>query len=279
MNAQIEKLKSDLANNLLALDSTEDSLEKLYETLKIIDETIENLNKIIEQTPSESEKDEIEVFKYVKPDIISRRIEEVLRYNLKGNTPIGTEENKIKYFEDELKARRSFFRMNKFHYEYFKNGMSHLDHLYFLRGNGQPIVPVVEFAESENELSTPMTYLFAKFIAYEHLQYYILEQIAMIKYPDSHQTILNGLSGELKWTGDSVNIVELAYGIWLTGQMNNGNASLNQIVRWLESTLSISIGIIQRRFNEIERRKRLSPTKFIDQMKDAIMQKINSGNS
>jgi hypothetical protein len=82
---------------------------------------------------------------------------------------------------------------------------------------------------------------------------------------------------EIKWTGDVINVIELAYGLWLTGQINNGNASLNQIVRWLEKNLSVSIGIAQRKFSEISRRKRISITKYLDQMKDAIIRKINSG--
>jgi len=101
-----------------------------------------------------------------------------------------------------------------------------------------------------------------------------------LKYPELSLKNKGGIQySEMKWTGDTINIVELAYGIWLTGQLNNGNASLNQIVRWLEANLHVSIGVVQRRFIEIERRKRLSPTKYIDKMKETIMQKIDSDNS
>ena len=84
---------------------------------------------------------------------------------------------------------------------------------------------------------------------------------------------------EMKWTGDAINIIEVAYGIWLTGQLNNGNATLTQIVKWLETNLKVTIGNIQSRFAEISSRKRLSPTKFLDQMKDAILKRIDNNNS
>jgi hypothetical protein len=116
-------------------------------------------------------------------------------------------------------------------------------------------------------------------MACEHIQYYILEQIAQLKHPEMQQNKSYTQTFDLTWTGDAINIVELAYGIWLTGQLNNGNASLNQIVKWLESSLHINIGVIQRRFIEIERRKRISVTKFIEQMKEAIIKKIEGGNS
>lgn len=279
MKPQIEKLKNELADDLFILNEIEPGLDKLTQTLNKIDQVIKSLNYIVSELPFADDKEEIYFFKYTKPEILATRLEEVMRYNLSVNIPIGTNQIKLKCYEDELKARQSFFRMNAFHYQYYKNGLSDLDHLYFLRTAGPLTVPVTEFSETDTEFSTPMTFLFAKFIAYEHMQYYILEQIAQLKYPENQQSKIAVQSNELKWTGDAVNIVELAYGIWLTGQLNNGNASLNQIVRWLESTLQITIGIIQRRFNEIERRKRLSPTKFIDKMKEAILKKIDSGNS
>lgn len=277
MNPQIERMQSALDADLLNLESMEAGSEKFGKILSTIDVVVKELNRLLSELTFESVDEEIYFFKYTKPEILARRIEEVMRYHLLLNVPIGTTELRIKYYDDELKARQSYFLMNSYHYQYFKYGLSELDHVYFLRNAGKLTVPVAEFTEIETEFSTPMTYLFAKFLAYEHIQYYILKQIALLKFPDippktSHET-------ELKWTGDSVNIVELAYGIWLTGQLNNGNASLNQIVRWLEAELQVSIGIIQRRFSEIERRKRLSQTKFIDKMKEAILQKIESGNS
>jgi hypothetical protein len=279
MNQQIEKLKGDLRDDLDELSDMPEGIEKLIRSLQIIDLAISNLYQLAKASKFNDEQEEIRFFKHLEPEILACRIEEVMRYNLSVNLPIGTVENKIKYYEDELRARRSFFRMNSFHYQYFKNRLSDLDSVFFLRSTARLTIPVAELTEADNEFSTPMTYLFAKFIAYEHIQYYILEQIAILKYPDHQHPRPSGQTNELKWTGDAVNIVELAYGIWLTGQLNNGNASLNQIVRWLETTLQVTIGIIQRRFTEIERRKRLSPTNFIDKMKEAIMKKINNGNA
>jgi len=279
MKQQIENVRSETAEALLDLENTDNGLERVSRALKIIDTAIKDLNEVISKTSFDSKEEEVSFFKQIKPELLGRRIEEVMRYNLSVNVPIGTNENKIKYYQDELKARQSYFRMNSFHYQYFKNGLSDLDHLYFLRDAGPLNIPVAEFSETDSEFSIPMTYLFANFIAYEHIQYYVLQQIAMLKFPDAQQLKMPNQETDLKWTGDSVNIVELAYGIWLTGQLNNGNASLNQIVRWLEANLQVNIGIIQRRFNEIERRKRLSPTRFIDQMREVILQKIESGNS
>ena len=279
MNTQIENLRSKLNEDLLANQEIENHLERLTSDLKIIEQVITELREFVKADKLKDEQEEIDFFKNIKPEILALKLEAGLRYNLTINKPINTNEIQITYYDEELKALQSFLRLNTYHYQYYKNGFKNLDALYFLR-NAEPLpAPIAETPESDTEFSTPMSYLFAKFMAFEHIQYYILEQMAQLKYPDlnlqSKKT--EGIS-ELKWTGDSINLVELAYGLWLTGQLNNGNASLNQIVRWLETNFHVTIGIVQRRFSEIVRRKRLSLTKFIDQMRDSILKKIDSDN-
>ncbi|RFZ91094.1 hypothetical protein D0C36_19320 [Mucilaginibacter conchicola] len=279
MKETIEMLRYELNEKLLEIDSMETGIDKLGQLLTVIDKAITQINQTVERSAFEKETDEIIFFKVQKPELLARRIEEVMRYNITSNIPIGTPENKIKFLEDELRARRSFFRMNSFHYQYYKKSLTELDRIFFLRSARAASLPLSEFSETENEFSTPMSYLFAKFMAYENIQYFLLEQIAMIRYPESILVKSPQMNNDLKWTGDAVNAVELAYGLWLTGQLNDGNASLNQIVRWLESNFHVSIGIIQRRFSEIERRKRVSITKFIDLMKEAILRKTDEDNS
>lgn len=275
MNKDILKFKSILNEALLSIRQLDNPLERVNKAISAIENTVLDLNHYLEDHQFINQQEEIEFFKNLKPEILALKIEEVYRYHLSLNKPIGTTENQLKYFEDELHALQTFFRMNAYHYQYFKNNLSELDNLYFLRNAGPLTVPLAEISDIDAEFSTPMTFLFAKFIAYEHIQYYILEKIAGIKFPDFVHANVNSTDDlSLNWTGKQINIVELTYGLFLTGQLNHGNASLNQIVRWMEINLHVNIGIIQRRITEIEGRKRLSITKFIDQMKEAIIKKI-----
>jgi hypothetical protein len=281
MNPKIEKVASELKQKLSLNDEIESAnpLEFYNSENKIIENAIAELKEFIESHRFENNEEEIEFFKKIKPEMISFKIEQGLRYNLIINKPIGTNKGQARYFEEELKTFQSFLRLNAFHYQYFKNEYKELDHLYFIRNSGPLSIPIPETPDSDDDFSTPMSYLFAKFMAYERIQYFIIKQISSLQTRDLAGTPnIPDENAELKWTGDIINLVELAYGIWLTGQMNNGNASLSQIVRWLETNLSVTIGIIQRRFAEIERRKRLSTTKFVDQMKNAILKKIESNN-
>lgn len=100
----------------------------------------------------------------------------------------------------------------------------------------------------------------------------VLERIAASMENKTSGTIQN--SADLRWTGESINLVELAYGIWLTGQLNNGNATISETIRWMESSLDIRIGRAYRRWTEISRRDPVNTTKFLDRMKVAILERI-----
>ncbi|NQX53653.1 RteC domain-containing protein [Pedobacter panaciterrae] len=56
-----------------------------------------------------------------------------------------------------------------------------------------------------------------------------------------------------------INLVELGYAIYLSRQLGKDRASLTEI------------GIPANRFREIKRRKRLSRTHFLDQMRQVLL--------
>lgn len=278
MKTKLEKLKLQLIDTLMEYRRIDNQLERVTKSSMAVENTILAINGLLEEHQFDSQQEEIDFFKTFKPEILALKLEEVLLYHIAVNKPIGTPEAQLAYFEDEFHALQTFLRMNAYHYQYYKNNLKELDSLFFLRNAGPLTVPLAEISDIDAEYSTPMTFLFARFIAYERIQYHILEEITSIKYPVNAHPWKNTTDDmELKWTGGVINIVELIYGLFLTGQFNNGNASLNQIVRWMEAHLDVNIGIIQRKLSEIERRKRLSVTKFIDQMKDAINDKIENG--
>lgn len=84
---------------------------------------------------------------------------------------------------------------------------------------------------------------------------------------------------ELKWTGETINLVELAYGVWLTGQINNGNAGITEIIQWLETHFQVKIGRAYRRWTSISKRKRIAPTKYLDKIRDAVLKRLDEGNA
>jgi len=188
------------------------------------------------------------------------------------NQPVGTAETLRSYYETELLYIIRLYRNHAFHYQYYRMGATELDNQYFTR-NGRPSdIPVLEGIDIDPGFSTPLDYLFAKFIAAERYQEFLLEQLSTeLRLP-----VKSIKSGPIiRWTGEAINLVEVAYGLWLTGQLNDGNATITDIILWLEEKLSVRIGVPSRRWSEISGRTHSSPSKFLDRMRDSIKQRVD----
>jgi len=63
-----------------------------------------------------------------------------------------------------------------------------------------------------------------------------------------------------------------------TGQVNNGDAGVAEIIQALECAFQVNVGRAYRRWQSISQRKRVSPVKYINQMRDAIKKRLDEGN-
>ena len=262
------------------LNASKDDFRKRYaDAIPIIDSIKIELDVYLKEHSLDHDESR-HVSKYVKPEIESYKIEEEILYRIMMAMPIGTNELKATYLEEEITALRITLRRHGFYYHYYKEGLTELDSVFFSDGsngfmaehNGQP--------EAKGSYLSSIGYLFALFKSAERLQITLQNEIFKFK----NDQIFTNSSGadipsEFKWTGDVINIVEVAYGLWLTGQLNHGHAKLDQIVRWLERILQVKIGKVRNRFAEIERRKKLNTTRFLDEMKESILKKIENSNA
>ena len=271
----IGKLSTQLTDGLLDINVEKLSIEKrLAKALLLIRSLLLLLQEQVLLHPLKDKTEEIYFFKNVKPNFLAAKIFEQERYNLEQNKPVGTWKMLLAYYESELEIIRRYFRQYAYLYQYYRTGMTEMDELYFIRGAEVPSVLIPEFGEPDPKFSTCGDHLFAKFIAYEKLQEYILEQLRLgtlasqLTLPNTYQ------SKALHWTGESINLVELGYGLLDSRQLNNGQAGVNDIFKWLEDHFNVSIGIPARRFVEIKRRKRLSRTRFLDNLRDSVNKKI-----
>lgn len=219
--------------------------------------------------------DEIYFFKFEKPEYYAQKIFLAGWFGLMNNKPSGTDEMLRDYWLDELRFINRFFKQYAFHYSYYRSGFTELDELLFIRGAEMQPVFVPEVPELDQGFSTAGDYLFSKFIAYELLQDFILDQIKQLDRPCNPVVALGtGLSKSFDWTGDVINLVELGYALYVSKQMNGGKAGLTEIFRWLETSFGIEIGIPANRLREIKRRKRLDKLRFIRSLQDLLLDYI-----
>ncbi|QNN42718.1 RteC domain-containing protein [Pedobacter roseus] len=257
MTSKLHAGKNELISDLLRLSSS----------LEMIESSTIRLNSLANRLGFSSEAEEIFFFKQIKPKFYSWKIFIVEQFNIVSNIPVDTDEAIRNYYIREIDFVRRYFEQNQFLYQYYLNDQSALDEEYFLRRNRQNILPAVNFGEFE----TKGDYTFAKFRAYEHLREFILTRIKLV-YSDPESSIFQLLSknSNLRWTDDKVKLVELAYGIYFMGSLNNGKADISQVVDILEKSLNVDLGVAYRKFIDISRRKSKGYTVYLDSMRNAI---------
>jgi hypothetical protein len=120
-----------------------------------------------------------------------------------------------------------------------------------------------------------MGYLSARFKAYELLGHYILMRL------EDLEPALPGAkpSSAFKWTGETINLIELAYGVHLNDQVNGGKLGIVEFFEGLGDFFGVDLGIPKNGFKDIKKRKRLSKTHFTDRMRDKIIDKIDEEDS
>jgi len=195
-------------------------------------------------------------------------------------TTLGDNPALKKFYEQELLFIKRFFSQYQFLYQYYKFELNELDQLLFVRGAkiSDHLLPYA--VDQDPQFSTDCDYLFAKFIAYERLQSYIADELISLESPVNFANAATQESLiELKWTGETINLVELAYGIWLTGQINHGNAGITEIIQWLELQFQVKIARAYRRWTSISKRKRVARTKYWDQIRDAVLKRLDEENA
>jgi hypothetical protein len=277
--AKQEYLRMEDGLEQIAKDQAE-PFKRMTAALRLIREFLTVLYKLLLDHPFKDKKEEAHFFKFTKPKFYCHYIFEVALFNLQSNAPCGDHEQLRAYYLDELRFVQRTFRQHAFLYQYYRLGAGDLDELYFVRGVEVQSVLIPEVPELDKVFSTSGDYLFAKFKAYEMLQEHIAHELANIGKPKRSPFVRPGINSEpLKWTGEQVNAIEMGYGIWLSGQLNNGEASLADIIYWLSQSLDIDLSRYTRRFDEIKGRKLVSQTRFTDQMREAIRNHIDDANA
>lgn len=265
---------------LKRLSSEEEAgLEHLAGAIRTVRRYLARLRKLVEERGFLGAEEEIRFFKEVKPRFYQWWIFYTERVALEAGAPLLGAERVQQYWAEQLEGIDRFFARHVFHYRYYRLGAGEMDRLYFLRGAEVQEVLIPEVPEVDPQFGTRMEYLFSKFRGYEHLAEYIAGRMGLSDPMAGHARGAAGKGGGLKWTGETSNLIELAYGLHETGQINEGKADISEIILWLEQGLSVSLGRYYRRFTEIKRRKRISKTRFLEEMREAVARRIDEGDA
>lgn len=222
-----------------------------------------------------SKEEEICFFKETKPKFSSLLIFYSNIERIEIDKPEGSLSHLKGYYENELKTIKSFFEGNRQIYAYYRSEADYLDSKLFLRGVKDPPRWLCKIRVDQDErFSTAGDYMFARIMATEQIARYLENSITGL---DFHPFAENDI--ETNWTGESINLLEVAYGVYYTGQVNQGKIGIGELVRKFEKVFNVSMGRPYRRFAEIKQRKRLSRTQYLDNMIKSINKKIDDDDA
>lgn len=189
-----------------------------------------------------------------------------------------------KYYQAELAALERFFLRHHFHYGYFSLKAVELDGLFFSGVGflGSPLLPVLACDVPDGVPAT--AYLFALFQAQERLRGVLVGRLAALDEPSvalssASVTKEGKLSRPFQWTGEVINLIELAHGLHLKGCVNDGETGVMDFFEGLGEFFGVNLGVPKRGFEDLKARKRLSKTYFIDSLREVLLKKMEESDS
>ncbi|RZK66101.1 MAG: hypothetical protein EOO85_27310, partial [Pedobacter sp.] len=200
------------------------------------------------------------------------------RYGLELARPVRRGKALERFYHVQLDYIERFFSQHGFLYEYYRTGAVELDALYFVRGGQWSGTVGADIPVLDPSFSTLGDYLFSKFMALEKLREIVLSEMEVPSLTGAG-AVRSKKGKELRWTGDSCNLIELAYGVFDCRQINNGEVDLSDIMDVLEQCFQINLSRYFRRFTEIKRRKSMSKTRFLDEMARVVNKRIEDGDA
>ena len=272
-----DELYSSLQEKLVDISQQEKSaVHHAKKSLLQVKAALDQIKDYLKAHPFRDKEEEAQFNKNIQPrfETLNFYFKEIIW--IESNIPIGDTFELTAYYRREMEFIRHFLIRHAAQYHCFKWESMELDDSH-LPDDCREIAPHLLLSGQDNFTVTDSG-LSARFITYEKLQKYLLDRLTSLEEVEmaSFRT-RKGI--KLKWTGEACNLVELAYGIYETKQINYGQVTISDIVQCLEQTFQVNLRGGYRAFVDIRRRKRISYTHYLEQMQDAVRQRIDDADA
>lgn len=250
--AQIEVDISEI--DLYGYDIIETSLSMVHKLQTVLDELRAKIQTYIFPT----KEDEILFFKTQKPEILARLLFFYKIYRIETQCPNGSDEVIRNYINRELDNLTYFFNRNLDFYQYYRSHSTMYDKYYFVRGKAdiRLCADSAQFDKDPN-FSTGYDYTVAKILANEMLRIYLNQRLQLLEKKQLTNDIKISLSDfKLKWTGTKSEAIEWGYGLFAAKTLNYGNATIKEVMAFVETAFDIELGDYYRTYLSLKNRKK-----------------------
>ena len=246
-----------------------DIISKTKKQIHIVQSTLSDLKEQIKKKGFSTIDEEINFFKHEKPQMLGLLLYFAHIHKIESKRPPLLVED---YLTKELLKLKIPIEDQKPFYEYYHSKATSLDHIYFVRGYKE-IEHIVDYYyfDMDKDFSTGYDYLISLFISIEKIQDYITKEIQKLGI---NPVVSSCINNTLKWTSTKAGLVELIYGIQLSGLINNGNIKIKELTIIFEELFNIELENIYNIFIEISARKTVR-TPILDMMKKNLIAKMD----
>lgn len=264
------------------IKSKKDQIKNSKEFILWAETKIDSLHQWLRNHDFENEIEEIEFFKEIKPNIISKLIyqKEILR--IVTNLPSG-EKLSLKYYKKELDKFSKNLHADPKLYGYYRSDSNEFDTIYFTRRTKKNILDTDSSQIGlDTKISTCYDTKIANILAHDKLIVYTEKQIKKLKNKIKEKKKVNDKfrlpQSKLQWTRKQSELIEFVYAIHHSKLLNHGNTDLKVIAREIGRVFNMNIkDNFYRVFRDIKNRKN-SQSKFIQNFAADYQNKLDEEN-
>lgn len=246
------------------------SLDEALKMISYLQEVLTSLKASVVKEGFESEWEEINFFRNVKPGILGKLIYYNKVYRIECACPLGSGKIYRNYFSNQIKELKQEFEEHIFNsefYRYYRSGRNDRDQTFFRLGNINFYDGLNSFVfEIDHHFSTYYDYKVARIIANDLLQNYLhlkIDSIEDSNFKDEEAT------KDIFWTSSKNALVELIYAMYASGAVSHGKVGIRKLSMVAQIVFSVSLGDLHHAFHRMKTRAG-SRTAFLDQLKISL---------
>lgn len=227
-----------------------------------------------------SKEDEILFFKTQKPEILARLLFFYKIYRIEAQCPNGSNEVVRSYINRELDNLTYFFNRNLDFYQYYRSGSTVYDEYYFVRGKAdlRLCTDSAQFDKDPN-FSTGYDYKVAKIIANEMLRIYLNKRLVKLETNTQVEDNLQKcLKYPFRFTGKKVFLIELGYSLVSSGDINNGNVEIKEMMNFLGTVFQVELGDYYAAYIAMKERKK-DRTAYLSRLQESLVKRMDEDDS
>lgn len=262
--------------DLYGYDIIETSLSMVHRLQTVLSDLRTKIQTYIFPT----KEDEILFFKVQKPEILGRLLFFYKIYSIETQCPNGSDEVIKGYISRELDNLTYFFNRNLDFYQYYRSHSTLYDEYYFVRGKSdlRLCTDSAQFDKDPN-FSTGYDYKVAKIIANEMLRIYLNKRLVKLETNTQVEDNLQKcLKYPFRFTGKKVFLIELGYSLVSSGDINNGNVEIKEMMNFLGTVFQVELGDYYAAYIAMKERKK-DRTAYLSRLQDSLVKRMDEDDS